>query len=95
MGQLLIVQMVFRSCVISVCGINTLVDLMLLEMIDFDVILGMDWLASCHAIVNCHLKEVRFEIPKRLQCVYKGNSCITPVSLISSFNALCLLSKGS
>ena len=42
MGQSLIVQVVFRSCVVSVCGINTLVDLMLLEMIDFIIILGMN-----------------------------------------------------
>ena len=62
MGQLLIVQVVFRSCVVSIWGIDTLMDLMLLEIIDFDVILGMDWLASCHTIVDCHLKEIRFEI---------------------------------
>ena len=95
MGQSLIVQVVFRSCVVSVCGIDTLVDLMLLEMIDFDVILGMDWLASCHATVNCHLKEVRFKIPRGLQCMYKGNSCITAASLISCFRTLRMLSKGS
>ena len=77
------------------CGIDTLVDLMLLEMINRDVILGMDWLASCHATVDCHLKEVRSEVPRGLQCVYKGNTYITPVSLISSFNALRLISKGS
>ena len=51
-GQSLIVQVVFRSYVVSVCGINILVALMLLEMIDFIIILGMNWLASCHAIVD-------------------------------------------
>ena len=42
MGQLLLVQVAFKSCVVNVCGIDTLVDLILLEIVDFDVILGMD-----------------------------------------------------
>ena len=63
MGQSLISQVVFRSCIVSMCGIDMLVDLMFLEMIDFDIILGMDWLVSCHATVDYPLKEVRFEIP--------------------------------
>ena len=95
MGQSLMVQLVFKSCVVSVCGIDTLMDLMLLKMIDFDIILGIDWLASYHATVDCHLKEVRFEIPGRSHCIYKGNICIIPASLISSFNGLCLIIKGS
>ena len=42
MGQLLLVQVAFKSCIVNVCGIDTLVDLILLEIVDFDVILGMD-----------------------------------------------------
>ena len=89
------VQLVFKSCIISICGIDTLVDLMLLEMVDFDVILGMDWLASCHATMDYHLKEVKFDIPEGSQYVYNGNNCITPTSLISFLNTPCLISKGS
>ena len=36
------VQLMFPSCVVSVTGVDTLADLMLLEMMDFNVILGMD-----------------------------------------------------
>ncbi|WP_368859993.1 hypothetical protein [Microbacterium sp. C7(2022)] len=28
-------------------------DLIELEMVEFDVIMGMDWLASCYATVDC------------------------------------------
>ena len=52
----MMVQLVFKSCIINIYGTDTLVDLMLLEMVDFDVILRMDWLASCHAKVECHMK---------------------------------------
>ena len=42
MGESLMVQLIFPSCVISVNGVDTPTDLILLEMMDFDVILGMD-----------------------------------------------------
>ena len=36
---------VFPSCFVLVEGRELLMDLVLLQVIDFDVILGMDWLA--------------------------------------------------
>ena len=42
MGQSLMVQLVFKLCVISICGIGTLVDLMLLKIVDFDDILDIN-----------------------------------------------------
>ncbi|XP_070032617.1 uncharacterized protein [Nicotiana tomentosiformis] len=39
---------------------ETLADLNLLDMVDFDIIDGMEWLSSCHATVDCHAKRVRF-----------------------------------
>ena len=40
-----------------------LVDLMLLEVIDFDVILGMDWLAQHYASIDCREKVIILRIP--------------------------------
>lgn len=37
---------------INLCGREFLVDLLPLEMHDFDVILGMSWLAAYHAIID-------------------------------------------
>ena len=39
-----------------------LADLVLLDVMDFDVILGVDWLSQHYAIVNCRRKEVIFRI---------------------------------
>ena len=33
------------------------------DVIDFDVILGMDWLAQHYASLDCHEKDVIFRIP--------------------------------
>lgn len=51
-----------RTCSVVVGELETMADLMLLNMADFDVILGMDWLASCHATLDCHNKSVKFSI---------------------------------
>ncbi|XP_049392405.1 uncharacterized protein LOC125856809 [Solanum stenotomum] len=42
-------------------------------MVDFDVIMGMDWLASCYATVECRTKMVHFHFPKEAVLEWKGN----------------------
>lgn len=41
----------------------TLVDLVELEMIDFDVILDMDWLHACYSPIDCRFQIVKFQFP--------------------------------
>ncbi|XP_070057984.1 uncharacterized protein [Nicotiana tomentosiformis] len=41
-GDSIVVDRVYLSCVVSIRGYETRVDLLLLSMMDFDVILGMD-----------------------------------------------------
>ena len=93
-GEPLLVSHVYKSCEVSLEGKESLVDLMILDMIDFDVILGMDWLASCYASVDCHLKVVRFEIPGETPFVLRGSVVETPTNLISVLKAQRLLIKG-
>ena len=44
-------------------GNNTHVDLVILEMVDFDVILGMPWLSPNFAILDCNAKTVTLAKP--------------------------------
>ena len=39
-------------------------DLVELHMVYFDVIVGMDWLYSCYASIDCKTEVVKFHIPK-------------------------------
>ncbi len=39
------------------------IDLILLDLLEFDVILGMDWLSTCYASVNYRQKSFIFEYP--------------------------------
>ncbi|XP_070023087.1 uncharacterized protein [Nicotiana sylvestris] len=57
-GNSIIVDRVYRSCVETIGGLKTRVDLLLLSMVDFDVILGMHWMSPCHIILDCHAKNV-------------------------------------
>lgn len=41
-GESLMIQLLFQSCIVSMDGVDTLANLMLLEIIEFDVILGID-----------------------------------------------------
>ena len=60
-GDPVIAKQVYKDCIVMICDRQTKVDLVELEMLDFDVIMGMDWLASCYANVDCRLKLVRFQ----------------------------------
>ncbi|WMV32953.1 hypothetical protein MTR67_026338 [Solanum verrucosum] len=52
------------------------VDLVELEMVDFDVIMGMDWLASCYAYLECRTKIVRFHFPGEAVREWKGDTAM-------------------
>ena len=51
-GESVIFEKVYRSCLVTFVGSNTHVDLIILEMVDFDVILGMSWLSQNFTILD-------------------------------------------
>ena len=54
-GESILVERVYRDCPVSVNHKDTMADLVELEMVDFDVILGMDWLHACYALIDWKL----------------------------------------
>ena len=62
-GDTLMTNLVLKYCFVCIEGRELLADLVVLGLLDFDVILGMDWLASYHANVHCFEKEVVFRPP--------------------------------
>ena len=51
MGDSLVCNSMLKSCVIQIEDRKMLANLILMDMYDYDVILGMDWLAAYHANV--------------------------------------------
>ncbi|XP_075092558.1 uncharacterized protein LOC142172775 [Nicotiana tabacum] len=72
-GESLLVEYVYRACQIRVEGKDTLADLIVLDMIDFDMLMAIDWLSSCYAIVDCHAKIIKFEIPNEPSFILRGS----------------------
>ncbi|XP_070032390.1 uncharacterized protein [Nicotiana tomentosiformis] len=62
-GESIVAVPVYRDCVVTVCGRDTMVDLIELGMVDIYIIMGMDWLYSYFSTLDCRTKTVRFEFP--------------------------------
>lgn len=60
----LIANFVVKACIIHIGNREFLVNLILLEMQDFDVILGINWLATHHVTLDCFKKRVIFHLPR-------------------------------
>lgn len=71
-GDSLISDTIYKSCIIQLCDRSLSADLIVLQMSDFDVILGMDWLSIHHACLDCHKKVVTFAIPTQPDFYFEG-----------------------
>lgn len=58
-------DVMYRSCKLEVAGRELEANLILLDISDFNVILGIDWLVAHHAHVNCFRTIVMFKIPNK------------------------------
>ena len=73
-----------RGCLVMISYREMPIDLVFLDLQDFDVILGMDWLASYHAFVDCFGKRVMFSIPGQPDFSFEGKHADKPLSMISA-----------
>ncbi|KAA0067099.1 pol protein [Cucumis melo var. makuwa] len=84
-----------KACQIEIAGHVIEVTLLVLDMLDFDVILGMDWLAAYHASIDCSRKEVAFNPPSMTSFKFKGEGSRSLPQVISAIRASKLLSQGT
>ena len=52
------VDMICQGCELEIYEILLAVDLRVMDMSEFDVILGMDWLTAYRVVINCDRKRV-------------------------------------
>ncbi|CAL8992068.1 unnamed protein product [Prunus brigantina] len=65
LGGSLEVDKVCRSCMIEMSGHRIVVDLMVLEMLEYDIILGMDWLTHYQEFNNVFPEDLHGLPPER------------------------------
>ncbi|XP_073137469.1 uncharacterized protein [Henckelia pumila] len=63
---------VHRNCNICINKHAFEASLIQLNMVEFDAILGMDWLAKNHALVDCREKNVKLWVPNKKKFVFQG-----------------------
>ncbi|XP_070047147.1 uncharacterized protein [Nicotiana tomentosiformis] len=93
-GDSVVVDWIYQSCVVMFCGYETREDLLLLDMIDFEVILGMDWLSPYHVILDCHAKTITLAMPEFPRLEWKGSSVSTVSQVISFLKARHMVERG-
>ena len=85
---------VYRFCLVSLAGYDTWVDLIILGMVDFDVILGMDWLSPYHVVLDCNAKTVTLAMPGVPRVEWKSVSGSYPRKVIFFIRAQRLVERG-
>ena len=82
-GDSLIANRVYMCCRVIIEGHEFMANLVLLDIQDFDVILGMDWLSRHHATMDCFRKEVKFCRPGEPEITFYGVWKILSSSMMS------------
>ena len=85
---------IYRVVKLYIEGLELSVDLMSLELYDFDLILGMDWLSKYRAQVDCFTKTVTIQGIGNKNVVFKGERKVLPNCMISVLRAGRLRRKG-
>ena len=94
LGKQILRTSVFKGCEVVVEEVVLKVNLIPLEMTDFDVILGMDWLSSHRASMDCFTKKIVFRKLGYPELEFEGDRWILPTCVILALEAKRLLHKG-
>ena len=92
--RIMIAREMFENCEIEVHDKKLLGDLVILDVRDFDLILGMDWLSRHYARVDCRRKIIDFELPQQPVLIYRGVKPMATIPMISVMKVEKLIRDG-
>ncbi|XP_070010308.1 uncharacterized protein [Nicotiana sylvestris] len=93
-GESITTTRVYRGCVVTVPrGRDIAVDIIELGIVDFDVIMGMDWLYSLFAKHYCKTRTIRLEFPNETVIERKVDNVVPRGQFISYFKAAKMVKK--
>ena len=93
-GDPLVLDRAIRDSRVLIGGQEFPTDLVALDMRDFYVVLGMDWLSHHRATLYCYKKEVKLHRPGKMKLKFRGISRELSSSMISAMAAQKMMSKG-
>ena len=67
------IWMICRGCELEISGTLLTVDLRIMDMLEFDVILGMDWLTAYRVVIDCERRRVIAYMQDGTRVVFQGD----------------------
>ena len=67
------IRIICHGCELKISGILLTVDLRVMDMSEFDVILGMDWLKAYRVVIDCERTRVTAYTQDSTRVVFQGN----------------------
>ena len=67
------IDRICRGCELEISGILLTVDVRVIDMSEFEVILGMDWLKEHRVVIDCDCMRVIAYTPDGTYVVFQGN----------------------
>ena len=67
------IWMICRGCELEISGILLTMDLRVMDMSEFDVILGMDWLTAYRVVIDCERRRVIAYTQDGTRVVFQGD----------------------
>ena len=67
------VNKICRDCELEISGILLTMDLRVMDMSEFDVILGMDWLMTYQVVIDCERRRVTAYTPDGTCVTFQGD----------------------
>ena len=67
------IRMICRGCELEISGTLLTVDLRIMDMSEFDVILGMDWLTAYKVVTDCERRRVTAYTQDGTRVVFQGD----------------------
>ena len=67
------IGMICRGCELEISGTLLTVDLRIMDMSEFDVILGMDWLTAYRVVIDCERRSVTAYTQDGTRMVFQGD----------------------
>ncbi|XP_020262437.1 uncharacterized protein LOC109838398 [Asparagus officinalis] len=70
----------YEACPVVICGKELFVDFLVIDLLSFDAVFGMEWLGSFFSTIDCHRRSVVFEIPDHPRFEFpSGSTSVGPV----------------